>query len=158
MFTGDPALYFDGTGLGLTTADWDGWAICNGANGTTNLTDRFLVAAHMDNASGQTGYVAGWRTLVSGTILQLGGVKEHLIVARDLPELDFQLDGHDYNSGGSPHVDPSPIVDLLYSNSPVRSVPGLIHYGFDSGSETQTAVPTLPPFYAYCLCQFVGYA
>src|SRR5690349_8509501 len=39
MFSGDPTVYFDGTGLGLSTAtepNYDGWAICNGQNGTPN--------------------------------------------------------------------------------------------------------------------------
>src|SRR5476649_2773127 len=43
MFTGDPAVYFDGTGLGLLVKEWDGWAICNGQNGTTNLSNLFVV-------------------------------------------------------------------------------------------------------------------
>lgn len=29
-------------GLGDTGTDWEGWAICNGSNGTPNLTDKFV--------------------------------------------------------------------------------------------------------------------
>jgi hypothetical protein len=41
MFGGTISGNFDGTGLGL--AGWDGWALCNGSNGTSNLKGKFIV-------------------------------------------------------------------------------------------------------------------
>ena len=35
------AAYFDSTGLGRAGDVWEGWAICNGANGTPNLDGKF---------------------------------------------------------------------------------------------------------------------
>ena len=33
---------FTATGLGLTAGPYDGWAVCNGSNGTPDLRDRFI--------------------------------------------------------------------------------------------------------------------
>src|SRR5574343_1433246 len=41
LSAGDIATYFDGTGLGIVGARWEGWAIRNGNNGTTNATGKF---------------------------------------------------------------------------------------------------------------------
>lgn len=43
---------FNGTGLG-TSANWSGWAICNGNNGTRNLANKFVRA--VTGGSGGTG-------------------------------------------------------------------------------------------------------
>ena len=40
---------------GLVTAIPDGWALCNGSNGTPNLRDRFIVGAGSTYAPGATG-------------------------------------------------------------------------------------------------------
>src|SRR4051812_45928039 len=41
MYSGDPATDFSGAGgLGTIGGDWDGWALCNGSNGTPDLSDR----------------------------------------------------------------------------------------------------------------------
>lgn len=49
----DISTYFDGTGLGKTARRWDGWAICNGSNGTPDLDGEFL--RFEASASGGTG-------------------------------------------------------------------------------------------------------
>jgi hypothetical protein len=38
----DITAYFDGTGLGIVGQPWENWALCNGNNGTRNLTGKFL--------------------------------------------------------------------------------------------------------------------
>ncbi len=157
FFNGDPAIYFDGTGLGLITAEWDGWALCNGMNGTVDLSDRFLIGGHMDNV-GTVGYSSGWRTLASGGVTSVAGASTHTIVAQNLPELALTIDGNEYKPGGSPHVDARVIIDLLYDNAAPHTA-DVAHYGFDSSiPQTQTAVPTLPPYYAMAICTFVGYS
>lgn len=35
------AEYFDSTGLGIAERQWEGWAICNGSNGTPSLDGKF---------------------------------------------------------------------------------------------------------------------
>lgn len=49
----DVSTYFDGTGLGKTSQRWAGWAICNGANDTPDLSDKFPRFA--TDAAGATG-------------------------------------------------------------------------------------------------------
>lgn len=44
---------FDGTGLG--TGPLEGWALCNGNNGTPNLTDRFVMGTSTSGNLGTTG-------------------------------------------------------------------------------------------------------
>lgn len=156
-FSGDPNTYFDGTGKGLATAEWDGWALCNGANGTPNMTDRFIASAHMDNSGGHDAYDGQWKTLWNGSMFNTGGIDTYLIKQQDLPELALQLDGHDYNPGGSPHVDPSLIIDKLYVNAAPESVT-VAHYGFNSSSQSQTSFPVLPKFYSAAPCLFIGYS
>lgn len=45
---------FDDT-TGLGSGDWEGWALCNGDNGTLDLRDRFLVGAGGSYAVGDIG-------------------------------------------------------------------------------------------------------
>lgn len=160
FFSGDPSLYFDGTGKGLTTAEWDGWALCNGANGTPNLTDRFIASAHMDNSDGHNAYSSGWKLLYAGTEFGTGGSDQYLIVPRNLPEIAaITADGFEYNPGGSPHVgDPRIIIDPLYSAGKPASIDLSPHYGFDSGIESQSGIPITPKFYAAAPCMFIGYS
>ncbi len=156
MFNGNPATYFDGTGKGLITAEWDGWAICNGNNGTPNLTDKFIAGAHMDNSDGQLGYTGGvWKSMVYPFAnVATGGVPYHTIVASDLPALDISIDGNEYNPGGSPHADARVIIDLLYANGAPHSA-DIAHYGTTGA---QTSIPSVPPFYAMAFALFIGYS
>jgi hypothetical protein len=63
FYQGDPAVDFDGTGLGIVGGEWDGWALSNGNNGTNDLGDRFLVAGHMSDLSVSVMPVHGVRLL-----------------------------------------------------------------------------------------------
>jgi hypothetical protein len=63
MFNGDPTGKFDGTGKGILGTDWDGWALMNGNNGTENISNLFIIAAHMDGSGGIAQYASShWRT------------------------------------------------------------------------------------------------
>lgn len=156
MFKGDPTGKFDGTGKGILQTDWDGWALCNGSNGTTNLTDRFIISAHMDGSGGTAAYTAGigWRTKVRGTAEVVGGQND--ITLTDLttyrpprPELkrwQWKADGNSGTSGGN-----------LYGGS---SVPGIseVLLPADAGNETPDPISIIPPFYSFALCEWVGYS
>lgn len=156
MFNGNPALFFDGTGRGLTTSEWDGWSICNGQNGTPNLSDKFIVAAHMDDSSGETGYVSAWRTLVSGSIEATGGQSEVTLTSDQVPS-----DSHDEER-----------LDKFTADGNARSNAGLLlgHYSGThdpdgsevivpaiTGNADPDPVPTLPPYFALAYVIFTGY-
>lgn len=67
MFSGDWTIYFDGSGLGVVGGEWDGWALCNGNNGTQNLANRFIVCG--EEFSGE------WLTIVDQfNLTNSGGV------------------------------------------------------------------------------------
>jgi hypothetical protein len=55
---------------GSVTTIPDGWALCNGSNGTPDLRDRFIVGAKQDD-----GGVA--KTNVTGALTQSGGAATH---------------------------------------------------------------------------------
>jgi hypothetical protein len=54
---------FDGTGRGIIGGDWDGWAVCNGQNGTPNLEGYFPVGGA--NGDG-FGFPGTWVTDADG--------------------------------------------------------------------------------------------
>ena len=59
----DVTNFFDGTGLGVTGGSYHKWAICNGNNGTPNLTDVFVrfsaTAAGATGGSDDSGHTHG---------------------------------------------------------------------------------------------------
>jgi hypothetical protein len=65
MFAGPFSLYFDGTGRGLVGGDVDGWALCNGQNGTLNLEGYFPVSGLPGQSVGQG--TDGWFSNCEGT-------------------------------------------------------------------------------------------
>jgi hypothetical protein len=67
QFCGAPSGYFDSSGYGIEWGGWEGWALCNGNNGTVNLSFRFVVPGYR-YASGQ-----GWITNVGTNVDQGGG-------------------------------------------------------------------------------------
>ncbi len=151
-FSGVPATYFDNTGKGIVGADWDGWALCNGGNGTANLTDRFIVGAKLDDLS--VGYNGGqWKSTVAGAAAATGGNKDVTLVTAQVPRAaeaavtvaKWKADGNAADSGSQ-----------LYGTTPSSSntvtlVPA------DAGNLSPTAVPTLPPWYALALVTWIGF-
>ena len=61
MYSG--AWNFDETGLG--TGPLEGWALCNGNNGTPNLTDRFVMGTNTSGNLGTTGGTNSYSLTVS---------------------------------------------------------------------------------------------
>jgi microcystin-dependent protein len=55
-----------------------GWALCDGTNGTPDLRDKFVVGARQDSAGAV-------QTNVSGVLLQTGGEAAHTLTAAELP-------------------------------------------------------------------------
>jgi hypothetical protein len=169
MFSGNPRTTtdWDTDGRGAVGGTYDGWQICNGNNGSPDLTDKFIVAAHMNETSGYDSGSHQWRTKIDGThFVQTGGAKDHLIVAADLPPLDSQnglaqlfLHGNEAKAGVDHTPQAKPIIDVTYANLQTHDQL-LTTYGSDpNGSPPvpQTPIPTLPPFYALAFITFIGY-
>lgn len=151
-FTGNPATYFDGSGLGLVDTDWDGWALCNGANGTPNLSDKFLIPGKMDDSSGYDEGGAKWTSKVSGVNLQSGGVKDFSLTLALTPRparaaVSVGLATADGNG-------PAVSGPLYGSNASAETA---ILLAADVGVAGPTTIPTLPPYYACAIAMWKGY-
>ena len=79
MWSGNVGTAFDGTGLGLADTQYEGWALCNGNNGTPNLKGRFV--AGYDPASGDY-----------NSIGEVHGENFHTLTVNEMPS---------HNHGGS---------------------------------------------------------
>jgi len=53
-----PAL-FNTNGMGNSGLEYDGWHICNGKDGTPDLSDKFLLGAHMNKTDSKNDYEDG---------------------------------------------------------------------------------------------------
>ena len=155
-FWGDPSDYFNENGLGNPGGEYDGWHICNGLGGTPDLSDKFMVGGHMNNAD-RPGYNSGqqrWQTFVDGVHnLTEGGAKDFQLDAAHTfqPAVDrvaatkWSADGNAPDGGG----------DLL--GKPTGPDENLLIAPRNDGNPNPTPVPTLPPFKAMAWIMFVGY-
>lgn len=148
-FMGDPAIHFESDGRGIVGGEWDGFALCNGNNGTPNLSDKFIVGAKMDDLG--VGYPTNgpWKSTVDGTAQQTGGQKDITLTEantyrRAVDEFrmsHWQADGNSQNAAGG-----------LWGQGS-----GFVIIAADAGNLTPPAIPTLPPFYALAITKWIGY-
>ena len=89
MWTGVIGSNFDGTGLGSSAA-LTGWALCNGNNGTVDLSGKFIVG--YDNSDPDY-----------NTLGNTGGEKEHQLTIGELPAHTHATDVRD-SAGGVSNV------------------------------------------------------
>jgi hypothetical protein len=148
---------FDTTGRGLVGGTYDGWALCNGQNGTVDLSDKFVIAAHMNNVQHPGHDSKGWVTWISNVESEhTGGVRDITLnagntyrPARPIVTVDkWAADGNAksnsgqlWGSGANPHDTAGDVV-LLPA---------------DAGNTTPPSISTLPPFMAMAFIQFIGY-
>lgn len=154
LYNGDPALDFGETGgRGTIGGQFDGWQLCNGENGSPDLSDRFIVGAKMSDLA--VGYPEGdgpWKTSVSGETTQSGdGVSEITLDADTTyqPSVASVVVGKHEATGNTPASD-GPLYgsNLTY---PLTIVPAV------AGNTEPDAIPTLPKYYALALIVFIGY-
>jgi len=160
MFTGNPSTFFDGTGLGLPGLDWDGWALANGQNGTTDKSNLFLIGAAMNN-TGITGWSGSqWQTNVTGAAANTGGASQYAIKNTDLPNMTVTVTGRAYQPSGNTGIFRT-IVTADWAGPDRVDSTNIASFGSNpngSPSVPQTSIPTLPPFYTLAYVDWVGYA
>jgi hypothetical protein len=157
IFVGDPTPFFDGSGKGIPGTRWDGWAACNGQNGTPKLNNKFLV--------GMETFLAGTTTpatTFTGAVAQSGGnvPSTYTIQESDLPTYNPIFAGANYSAGaGTPtyHI----LVDNNWINYFQHSTvqdpnTGNTNYGAPPGVP-QTPVPITPPYYCVIFVMFIGF-
>lgn len=139
MFSGPTSGNFDGTGLGVVGSVWEGYAICNGSNGTIDLRNRFVVAAQ-EYSGGE------WKTTVSGPLVSTGGSTGTVLTLANLPSHDHTIgarSGIDLNGGGGNTVANSVVNASLTTDR--------------AGQVNPDAVVTIPPFFALAYVTWQGY-
>lgn len=154
MYDGDPAVDFSGLdGLGTIGGQYDGFAICNGNNGTPDLSDKFIVGAKMNDLGvGYPGGAGPWQTTVDGTSQQSGGQKDiTLTSATTYIAPTAALTVHRRSSDGE-------TADAAGGGFGLGSLGALDLISANAGNETPDAIPTLPFYYALAFIKWVGYA
>jgi hypothetical protein len=141
--------WFDGTGRGVVGGDADGWALCNGLNGTPSLQDYWPVSGTPSGG----GYVTN--TYGQGNV-QFGGARGPLTIAEsNLPALhvktwgvsstQFTHDGTGFAWIGQSGDSSSHFI----KNEPVEGPSD-----FPTGTNTPLSYP---PFVALGFAMFIGY-
>jgi len=120
---------------GSTGSVPDGWALCNGSNGTPNLQDRFVVGAGSGYAVDATGGSAN-AVLIGHSHGTYGSESGYRHVVRAGIDAGFDWDSHTSNPNDA-HYDSNSRTDATGQNSS------------GSSSTTQTGTnANLPPYYA----------
>ncbi|MBL7157322.1 MAG: hypothetical protein ISS92_04055 [Candidatus Omnitrophica bacterium] len=107
----------------------EGWALCDGTNGTPDLRDRFIVGASQDD-----GPIA--KTTVKGSLQQIGGEHEHTLTENELASHHHTVYASSTTGGGSQIVaDSGGGSDSVYNEN-------------TSNTGSDAAHENCPPFYA----------
>lgn len=160
MFSGDPGITtdWDSSGKGVVGGTYDGWAFCNGNNGTVNLSDKFIIAAHMDRSHSHPQYGAdGWETFVDGATNQHTGGSD-TITLTEKTSWQKHVDAVMYEwwtASASPAPHSGDLWGTKGAHPPADwdiMVPEI------TGNETPDPINILNPFIALGFIQFIGYA
>jgi hypothetical protein len=179
MFSGDPTAYFNVDGTGIKGADYDGYVMCDGRNGTNDLSDQFIIAAHMNNTT-TIGYdptvdgttvppaAVGWRTTILGGNNVSGGVVNITLDATNTYRKSFAgLSMGTWQADGNAPVAGTGLLGIQHPEIAGEVIPILPP---DDGLSTAVISPitglavtpiapivTVPPFYAMAYVAWVGY-
>jgi hypothetical protein len=174
LFSGNPNDHniWDTDGRGKPEKEYDGWQICNGKNGSPDLSDQFILAAHMNNEDGHNGYgTSGWQAVVEvgeeKEVKHTGGASQTMIAMEHLPPIEeagtgkLILHGNEAKDDSPEHTSAVPIIDVFYAGAQKHDFE-IARYGAspnaDAAPITQKKFPTIPPFIAMGFITFVGYA
>jgi hypothetical protein len=144
--------FFDGTGRGIIGGDYDGWAICNGNNGTPNLEGYFPVPGVEGEAVGQPAGV--WYTDAEGTGVwkNNGGQKAQVTLA--MANLPAMVAHSHIVSGQFGNVGPGYAISTSDAASPDYQLP-VTDAGGNKGTSQPLPFPHL--YVALGFLMFVGY-
>jgi hypothetical protein len=160
MFSGDPSntQLWQESGRGQPGEIYDGWAICNGNNGTPDLSDRFIIGAHMNNHD-HPGYSTpdgGWVSWISNTEAEHEGGVRDITLDKDntyrapIEELKVGKWAADTNAHSS--------TGQMFGDVSATSGENRVIIDADEGNTEPPAISTIPPFIAMGFIAFIGYA
>lgn len=156
MYHGDPSIDFDTDGLGKIGESYDGWHLCNGKDGTPDLSDKFMVAGHMNNANGHNGYSNGWQTFIDGvTDQKMGGNKEITLNANNTYRGSrAAITAQRYTANGNAPASDGDLLGIGSGGTQYTLIGGQP----DTGNTSPDPISILNPFIAMGFIIFVGYA
>jgi len=156
-------------GAGKIGEQYDGWYLCNGVNGTPNLSDKFLLGGHMDKSDSHPAYDNGWLSSVprpDGVTddLKTGGQFTISLTENNVPLLTnheqgqakgLWIHGNDNLPSPSGHGSSSPLVSVTFADNVPRNwnLTKDNPYGKDPVDPTWTT----PPFVSLGWIIFRGY-
>jgi hypothetical protein len=119
-----------------------GWFLCNGANSTPDLRDRFIIGASQDDAG-----VA--KTNVTGSLTQTGGSKDAIVVSHTHTMQSAGAHVHTYDQAvnTSPHPTGSGRSDVTATQVANTGSAGAHTHTIDSAGSSGTNA-NLVPYYA----------
>ena len=112
LTTADISAYFEASGAGSPGAAYEGWALCNGANGTPDLSGKFIRSSHSD--AGPTGVTDDASHAHSATV----SAPSATVSVEEGTELVFEEPAsgthtHDISLGASSNTDNMPAYHEL---------------------------------------------
>ena len=113
-----------------------GWVLCDGNNGTPNLTDKFIVGAKQDD-SGTA------KTNITGSLTQTGGTATHTHPSNTSTVLN--AGSNDYTEHNVYVVDSTSELDGSYMYTVIDTGTGRNYYPVRTGV---SAVGTLPTYFS----------
>ncbi len=156
MYSGSITGLFDASGLGISGTKMEGWAICNGNNGTPNLISKFVVGAKPGEPLNDGDY--------DYAVKEEGGENTHVLTVNEIPSHNHHVQGYtNYSTtgigiemegggdtGSDPELDEAAGNPDSYSATSVVHDPGHRHYiNLDSqNTGGGQAHENRPPFYA----------
>ena len=171
IFSGDPTINtnWHSDGRGVEGGIYDGWQICNGNNGSVDLTNQFVIPANLDASGfGYNSSTGKWETKVDGsTLVNTGGNAKGQVTLQSVP-----------GAAGPDQIPRTARPDLIvkFMHSVSGDAGGGDLYGpITPNGEFQTTllagdpgnpssshpkvdpVNILPPFIAMGFIQFIGY-
>jgi hypothetical protein len=159
-FIGYTVGYFDSSGFGIEAAGWEGWAICNGQNGTFNFAKAnglFIVPGYRWDG---TWWVTNVTDTVTDTYFNAAG-QDFVLGVWNFPILPLWVVSTNFykwtasNTGGFWSVrDPGPPS----SGGESQGNQALWTYPIDqNGTFYNFPISRIPPYIAAGIVQFVGY-
>ena len=153
VFVGYPTGYFDASGLGIRWSGWEGWALCNGQNGTANLAQLFVVPGYRCDG----GYA--WVTNVAGYDAyhnQAG--RAFTIATNNFPLVNLWINDTDFFKWTNGQVGGLwSVKDPSQGGDPKHF--GTYTYPLDFQAQMVNApVSRIPPYIAVGYVQFIGIA
>lgn len=172
-YSSAPGSNFDENGTGQIGGLYDGWQICNGRNGSPDLSNQFILGANMLDATGVIGGYGdhGWQAKVKvnnvDTTQNTGGAFEQTLAINQTPRpARAETSAYRWHATGNAGGDSGDqMLGLIPDNPDHRFKYTLLEA--DPGNPAPVTpptppnvlvpVPTTPPFYVLAWIIFRGY-